>query len=217
MKRLIDRRGFLSDRQSLSSRVSKETWQKLTSTLRNRPKGLAAVKAMEPWLAAFTLMQDGYARAGLDGVNSLGTFVQNLASQDKKPIGALETSKDQILAMADASLAAQEEFLRDTLSCLEKLDSGTQTLRAAWLSGNQSDLQSALGLDSSGSRSGMHQNLIEKRNRRWVDEIKKIAERGGDSLIVVGVEHLVATPYALPDLLDQSGFEVRRVAHQFGG
>lgn len=212
VRTLIDRRGFIADRQLLSSRVSRETWQKLNSVLRTRPKTLASVKTMEPWLAAFTLMQDGYAKAGLDGTNSLGTFVQTLAMRDRKTIRALETARDQIFAMADASSVDQEEFLRDTLNGLGQLNAGTQALRAAWSSGNQSDLQTALGLDSTASQSGMHRRLIEKRNQRWVDEIKKIAERGKDSLIVVGVEHLVATPYALPDLLEQAGFEVRKIA-----
>ena len=211
-KRLVGHRGYLSDRQLLSSRISSETWQKLTLTLSSDPARLAAVSRMEPWLAAITLIQDGYAKASLDRENSLETFLRKQAIRDRKPIGAMETSKDQILAMADIPISDQEVFLKDTLNGLENIDAETQALRDAWMSGNQSLLQTALGFDSAVSRSGMHQSLIGQRNQRWIDKIKEIGERRKDAVIVVGVEHLVSTSSALPELLDKAGFAIRRIA-----
>lgn len=211
VKRLVGRRGLLADQQTISSRIATGTWQKLTAVLATRPAKLAAVSKMEPWLAAFTLIQDGYARAGLDSENSLEMFIQKLAVRDRKPIGAIETSKDQVLAMADTSLSDQEAFLRDTLDGLESIDSETQAIRDAWTSGNQLLLQSALGIGSTPPSSGMHESLIGKRNERWVDKIREIAERGKNSLVVVGVEHVVSTPNGLPELLGKAGFAVHRV------
>jgi uncharacterized protein YbaP (TraB family) len=206
----MDRRGFLGDRQLLTSRVSPVTSQKLKALARRRP-ALAPTLAMEPWLAAFTIVQDGYARAGLDFEHSLETFIQKLAIQDRKPMGALERPRDQILAMADAPLWAQEDFLQDALAKSDSPDFCTDRLRQAWVEGNEERLRTALGLASTQLRSGLHERIISERNRRWRAKIESVMARGRDSLIVVGVEHLVADPNALPALLEQSGLFVRKL------
>ena len=210
VKRLLSQRGMLTDRQSLSTKLSKDMALSLNTAVASS-KGLASVLRMEPWLAALTLTQHGYAQAGLDRDHSLETYLERAATQDKKPLGALETPKDQILAMADAPFTAQEEFLKGTLIGMEKMQAATQTLREAWVSGEEFKLQSALGINSAKLRSGMHQNLIGKRNQQWIQRIKTIARHGKPTLVVVGVEHLVTKPDALPQLLEQEGFSVRRV------
>jgi len=211
VKHLLDRRGFLPDRQSLSNRISKDTWQQMQTALASNPGKLQRLSTMEPWLAAFNLTQDAYARAGLSAEDSLQGFIEHLAARDSKPIGALESPKDQILAMADASLSDQEAFLQDTVRNLDRIGPQTQQLRNAWLSGDQTALQSVLGLNSTPERSGMHQNLIGVRNSRWLRKIREIEKGGKDSIVVVGVEHLISTPYALPDLLTQAGLPAHRV------
>lgn len=211
VRQLIDRRGFVRDRQTLANRLSRDAWSDVQARLGARPEKLTTITAMEPWMAAFFLAQEGYARAGLSGDHSLQSYVESKASHDRKPIGALETPKDQILAMADASPGDQEQFLRETIHGLDGLEASLRTLREAWASGDVGPLVSALGLAPGTARSGMHRSLIGDRNRRWVERIRTISERRANSLIVVGVEHLVAKPYALPDLLRQAGFSVQRV------
>ncbi len=210
-RRLLGRRGYLEDRRSLSTVLSKATWRDLNGYLASHPNDRAAITTMEPWLAAFTLVQKGYAQSGLRTEDSLETFIQRAAIEDRKPVGGIESPREQLLAMADAPLADQEEFLRDTLNGLKNLDSTIQSLREAWLSGDQRRLQNVLGLDATAMRSGMHESLIGARNKHWVTKLRDLAEARKDSLVLVGVEHLVATPYALPDVLEQAGLSIHRV------
>jgi uncharacterized protein len=210
-RQLLGRRGYLEDHQSLSTRISRATWHDLEAYLASRPEERAAISTMEPWLAAFTLIQDGYARAGLHSEDSLESLIERSAIADRKPVGGLEAPKEQILAMADAPLPDQEDFLRNTLAGLKDLSSQTQALREAWVAGTEDRLRRALGVDSTAMRSTMHQNLLAERNRRWVRKLQEIAERGKNVLILVGVEHLVTGPDALPDLLGKAGFAVHRI------
>ncbi len=210
IRRLLDQRGYLQDRRTLSSVVSRSTWEKVSAVQRSRRSTLQGTAAMTPWLAAFSIVQDGYARAGLRAEDSLEGYMERAAIADGKPVGALETAKDQILAMADASAADQEEFLKNTLESLDRLDTSTEALRSAWVNGNESRLRTALGIDPSLARSGMHLNLIANRNSRWVARIKELANRKTNSFVLVGVEHLVSPP-ALPDLLQQSGLKIQRL------
>ena len=208
-KRLLSRRGMLPDRQSLSSRLSKDTALSLRAAI--RAARLDSVLRMEPWLAALTLARNGYVRAGLESDYSLEAYLERAATRDRKPLGALETPKDQILAMADASFADQEEFLRGILKGMDTLQASTETIRNAWVSGEETKLQTALGIDPASLRTGIHKNLIGKRNQQWVQPIQKIAANGKPAMIVVGVEHLVTQPDALSRLLEAAGFSVRRI------
>ena len=211
VKRLLSQRGMLTDRQSLSAKLSKDTWHSLNTMVASSGGKLDSVLRMEPWLAALTLTRNSYVQAGLESDHSLEVYLERAAIEDKKPLGSLETPKDQILTMADASFADQAEFLSGTLAGMENMQATTETLRDAWVSGEEARLQSALGIDSATARSGMHRQLIGKRNRQWVQRIQKIAGRGRPAVIVVGVEHLVAKADGLPHLLRQAGFSVRRV------
>ena len=211
VKRLLSQRGMLTDRQSLSAKLSKDTWHSLNAAITSNAGQLDSVLKMEPWLAALTLTRHGYVQIGLESDHSLEAYLERAAIQDKKPLGSLETPKDQILVMADASFADQQEFLSGTLAGLKNMQATTETLRDAWVSGEEARLQAALGIDSATARSGMHRHLIGKRNLQWVQRIQKIAGRGKPAVIVVGVEHLVAKPDALPRLLERAGFSVRRV------
>ena len=212
IRRLLDRRGFVPDRHSLSSRISPSAWQEFRSALSSSPEKLARYSAMEPWLAAFNLTQDAYAQAGLKAENSLQGYIEHRAAEDRKPVGALESPKDQILAMADASPRDQEEFLRATVQGRDKIEFQTQQLREAWASGDEARLQAVLGLASTPLRSGIHENLIDQRNRRWISKIQEIERAGKNAFIVVGVEHLVSIPHALPDLLEQAGYSIHRTS-----
>ena len=216
-KQFLKRIGFLPDQQQLSSKISRSTWQVMEEALASDPRTLAKVNTMEPWMAALDLTQTAYSKAGLRSENSLQGFFEHRASVDRKPVGGLETPKDQIRAMADTSPADQEEYLLSTVRGLSKMGSETTELRNAWLGGNEANLQSILGLSDTPLRSGMHRNLIGLRNRRWIRKIRDIEADGKNAMIVVGAEHLVSTPYALPDLLTQAGFQIHRISLQGQG
>lgn len=210
-KRLLSQRGMLADRQSLAAKLSKQTWMDLNAAVSSGGSQLTSVLKMEPWMAALTLTRNGYVRAGLKSDNSLETYLERVAIRDKKPLGGLETPKDQILVMADASFADQEDFLRGALTGIGNIQASTEMLRDAWVSGEEPRLQSVLGIDTAETRTGMHRNLIGKRNQQWVRRIQKIAGRGESAMIVVGVEHLVANTDSLPHLLEKAGFSVHRI------
>jgi uncharacterized protein YbaP (TraB family) len=167
---------------------------------------------MEPWLAAFTLSQEGYSQVGLRSDLSLPHYLEELARTDRKVLSGIESPKEQICSLADTSRAEQEKFLVDTIKSYPHLASETQAMRAAWLTGDVAAMQNALGLTATPERSGVHQSLIGNRNHTWVARIKDLAGRNTNSMVVVGVEHLIATPYALPDLLTDAGLEVHRVS-----
>jgi uncharacterized protein YbaP (TraB family) len=209
---LVGRRGYVSSRADLASRVNPATWRGVQSVLGSQPDLLKRVALMQPWLVALTLAQEGYRRAGLQPQYGLDNFVQSRAIADGKPIGSLEKPKDQILALADASLEDQERVLVASLENFRQPDFATTPIRRAWRSGDLVQLQASFGINSDLLNSGdTHVNLLARRNQQWVRKISSLAAAGRSALLVIGVEHLVTRPSGLPELLEREGFQVRRV------
>jgi uncharacterized protein YbaP (TraB family) len=212
VKQHLRARGCLPKRRTLASRIPDVAWQAIKQNLAASPAKLTEISAMEPWLAGLTLTEDGYTKAGLRREDALEGFIQRLAAQDRKPCGSLESPRDQINALADASLADQRQFLTESLTPLAQITASTAALETAWIAGNDDALKTALGLDAAPSAAGLHRNLIGDRNHRWVRKIREIAARGRDVMLVVGVEHLVSEPQSLPAFLEREGFTVRRTS-----
>jgi hypothetical protein len=206
LQRYVAQAGVLPAGVRLDHLVGNQTWRNLEAAFGG---DLDRVSTMQPWLAAFTLIQRSYSAAGLRQAYGLDAFIQRLAIRDAKRIGGLETLQGQLSALAGASRRDQVAFLIESLHRSKATPSRTAQLRRAWVTGDTAALISALDLDEHASQSAIHRNLIEKRNRRWVRKLGQIVNRQETALVVVGIEHLIASP-ALPKLLREAGFVVVR-------
>jgi uncharacterized protein YbaP (TraB family) len=206
---LLARRGYVS-RSTLESRLTPPAWRELCDVLGPASPLLQRVTPCEPWFAALTLTQEGYRRAGLLPENGLDTFLTTRALGEGKRVGALEKPRDQLLAMADAPLPDQERNLRGAVAGYRTSDGATTGLRQAWRRGELAPLQKELGVETA-QPGETHRNLLGKRNELWTRKISSIATAGKPLLVVVGVEHFVTRPDALPELLEREGFKVRRI------
>lgn len=206
---LLARRGYVS-RATLESRLTPPAWRELCDVLGPASPLLQRVTPCEPWFAALTVTQEGYRRAGLVAENGLDTFLTSRAIAEGKRVGALEKPRDQLLAMADAPLTDQERNLRGAVVGYRTSDAATTGLRQAWRRGELAPLQKELGVETT-PQGETHRNLLGKRNELWTRKICSVAVPGKPLLVVVGVEHLVTRPDALPELLERQGFKVRRI------
>ena len=120
---------------------------------------------------------------------------------------AFETSTQQIAFFADAPLADQLASLEDTLEQLDEDPGFYDRLIAAWARGDTAALVT-MGLTPMKQVSlYLYDQLIVQRNRRWADTIASRMAGSGETVIVVGVGHLVG-PDSVPALLRARGFTV---------
>jgi len=208
---LVYRRGYVPSRGALASRITPEAWREVRQTLEGDQALLKRISRMQHWLAALTVSQQGYRRAGLDPQFALDQYLTGRALAERKPIGSLEKPKDQLLAMADADREDQERTLMASLANYRQPDFDTTAVRRAWRLGDLAQLQSCFGVDAATRAGDTHFNLLARRNLQWVRKINGLAASGRSTLLVIGVEHLVTRPDGLPELLQREGFRVRRV------
>jgi hypothetical protein len=55
----------------------------------------------------------------------------------------------------------------------------------------------------------LQQKLVIERNRRWLEEIAKLVERGSNAMVVVGAAHLVGQE-GVVEMLKARGFSVEQ-------
>lgn len=204
-KRLLGLEGLLADRVSLRYVIGPATWGELAAFFQSDPEELAAIDRMKPWLAALKVTQESYSRAGLDRTNSLEYFLLNLAAADHKPVGALETPKEEISALSDAPLDQQKLML---LSALREDPENVRKLDAAWRTGDAAALESILRASAANSPPEVQDRIIAARNRNWLKSFRLIIRRGKTALVLVGIEHLVDPRDGLLALLRQSGCSI---------
>lgn len=160
---------------------------------------------MRPWLVDLKLGLTALARQG--ALASAGVE-QTLA--DAAPAAtrrAFETPTEQIAFFADAPTAEQVASLEDTLRQLEDDPAFYDRLIDAWSRGDVKAVEE-LGLTPMKQVSlTLYDQLIVQRNRRWAETIAGRMAGSGETVIVVGVGHLVG-PDSVPALLRARGFTV---------
>lgn len=199
-------RGYLPEGQTLEALLTpagRDRLIRLTGRLGLAPGALSRV---QPWLADVTL--------GVLALNQQGASVDSgvertlvAAAPPTAARKAFETSTQQIAFFADAPLADQLASLEDTLRQLDEDPDFYTRLIDAWARGDTQALVT-LGLTPMKQVSlHLYDALIVQRNRRWVETIAARMAGSGQTVIVVGVGHLVG-PDSVPAMLRARGFTV---------
>jgi uncharacterized protein YbaP (TraB family) len=93
------------------------------------------------------------------------------------------------------------------LAELDDMPSMVDELYAAWRSGDVRRLDEFL-LEGYRETPKLYDDLVDRRNRNWVPQLKALLERGEDTLVVVGALHLVGER-GLIALLEREGLQPR--------
>ncbi|KQX42922.1 hypothetical protein ASD04_02915 [Devosia sp. Root436] len=171
----------------------------------NMPVGM--VQAMRPWLAANTITVQAMAGKGLatDGVE-----LQLLADLAGERLGFLETGEQQLDVLAGAPDDEQIAMLVATLEQLDTLPKLMDKMLASWLGGTPDRLTDVFLTGMGGFEEAFLERLIYARNRNWMPPLEAMLADNSENLVIVGAAHLVGDGSVL-DLLDNAGYEVRRI------
>jgi hypothetical protein len=204
---LVQLHGILPAGESLADRVDAETMTRL-----NRVAGALELDAqqftrMRPWLAA---MQVSLAFALHDG-HSVDAGVEQVlmreAAAQAKPVSYLETSEQQIMALAGLAPAQEARFLTMSLQQIEEEPDALDAIDAAWASG---DTEALLGLTEPSMRetgAGFYAALITERNAAWTEVLEARLDAPGEVFVAVGAAHLIGEDSVVA-MLRARGYEV---------
>jgi len=134
--------------------------------------------------------------------------LQARAASDRKPIDGLETPAQQFELFDGLPRIDQVELLELTLKELDGIGPRLDALEAAWRAGDLGRLE-ALLLTDYRQRPDLHQRLVVRRNAAWVDPVRGFLRRSEDTLVVVGLLHLLGEQ-GLIALLRKQGLKPER-------
>ena len=199
-------RSSLPEGETLMSLLSQDLQGRLRRELARIGLEEAAVKTMKPWFLALMLSRLELARAGYDPMRGIDLHLYGLAKEAGKKIRGLETARGQIELLDGLDRSEQVGVLRQTLAEIDELVPEVSRLTGMWRAGDAAGLERVLG-ETFRDTPRLYARLVSSRNRAWLPTITALTRRDQDTLVVVGVLHLVGSE-GLVQLLRHEGIRV---------
>lgn len=199
-------RGMLPAGQTLSSMLPAQSAKALAAAAQDLNLSMAVLDRLEPWFAEVALAGAQFRKAGADAGSGVEKQI-SLSAPASAQRRAFESPEQQIAIFDGAPMAEQIASLEETLRELKNDPDAYDDLIAHWMAG---DLK-ALDEDALGplrkSAPGLYARLVTERNDRWIETLKARLDGKGETVVVVGVGHLVGKD-GLPARLRALGYSV---------
>ena len=196
--------GTLPDGSSLRKAVGEERYRRVTAEADRLGLPMEAADRQTPWAIGLELLELQYMQLGFDPEQGVEQQLERRAQADGKPTSGLETVTEQLGVFETLSPEDQARFLDLVVTEMHEVESETQSVVAAWRTGDARKLAALLG-DEYKSFPTLYRTLVTDRNRRWLPQIEKLLKDKDNYLVVVGALHLVGDG-GLLELMRKDGF-----------
>lgn len=201
--------GFRNGLPSILERVSPDKRAALYTTLTRLKLPLAAMDRMETWAAAFTLLALQFQAIDLKGSNGVESSLRSTFAAARKPVGQLETNREQLSFFDQLSEPAQRALLDGAVETPEAMRGQFNEMLKAWTSGDVESIARAFGAEMRDSPE-LRDALLAKRNANWTQWIEQRLAQPGKIMVAVGAGHL-AGEGSVQDMLQKRGYRVTRL------
>ncbi len=188
--------------RSLRASLGEQRWRLLEPRLAGLGLPLEALERFEPWAVALLLASNDFLRRGYSPASGVEGQLQARAAADHKPIDGLETPLVQFELLDGLPRKDQIGLLDLTLEELDRVGTLLESLESAWRAGDLERLDGLL-LREYRLRPDLYERLVGARNARWVPPIRSFLQRPDDTLVVVGLLHLLGERGVITLLRDQ--------------
>lgn len=218
---------YFQDGTKLTDVLPADLYEKLEAVSSLRGYSVSEFVKMKPWAVMSTLSMDATAaQMGMDSLvdaASLGVevYVRGYASKNKKEIGHLETTEEQLGVMDGFSMPLQEYLLESTLNAIlepataKGMDASMGEWPGWWKAGNAAAFaQSFHQGEEQETRPDLAaeycESLIYKRNVNMADRTEALLLGGGEDtyFVTVGLLHLVLPEHSVVKCLEDKGYTV---------
>ena len=203
--------GLIQGGRTLRDLMGPEQYAEAESLAEELQIPLQLLEKSEPWYAAINVEMMMLMRIGFNPMHGVESHFSEIAQRDDKEILGLETTRQQLEFLDNLSPAAQREMLIQTMSDSMELTEIMDKMIKAWYYGDIEFLEKTLLADMQDLEE-LHETIVVRRNRNWVEKIQQLLNEQDDYLIIVGALHLVGEE-GVPHLLSQRGHEVTQL-HQ---
>ena len=195
--------GTLPAGEDLESVVGEERYAAIAKLAASLDLPELVLARLEPWAAAMVLTQFALVKSGFDPQLGIDMQLTERARSDGKRIDGLETVIDQLSIFDSRSMDEQSKFLVDSANDVPKMHEDLGRLVAAWRSGDMRGLEKEFQKERA-QAPALYDELLGKRNRKWLPQIEALLDDDQDCLVVVGTLHFVGRD-GLLELLTRAG------------
>ena len=188
--------------RSLRASLGERRWRLLQPRLAGLGLPLEALDRFEPWAVALLLASNDFLQRGYAPASGVEGQLLARAAADHKPIEGLETPQVQFELLDGLPQKDQIGLLDLTLEELDTVGTLLDALESAWRAGDLKRLDGLL-LREYRQRPDLYERLVGARNVRWVPLIRSFLQRPDDTLVVVGLLHLLGERGVIALLRDQ--------------
>ena len=197
---------FLPSGQSLSALLSPAGRARLAKTAQTFGVSAAQLDKLQPWYAELMIQSELFQQIGIKGSDGVEQQLWAGLSPDAKRV-TLETPQEQIDFFAGAPLKEQIASLEQTLKDVPNARRDYEQLLKAWLDADTKMLDRKVVEPLKKNSPTLYDRVVTQRNSRWVKAIDERLKGHGETVIVVGMGHLIG-PDGVPARLRAQGYKV---------
>jgi uncharacterized protein YbaP (TraB family) len=192
--------------QTLSAELTPKDQARLFSLAQTYAVPMEELERLKPWLAEIRLSVASYRDLGASRDLGVEHQIRAGARADARQF-AFETPEEQIGYLAQGATPDQIASLEETFDELEAGPASFYRLIHAWMDGDLNALSAEALQPLAKASPAVYRTMVVQRNQRWLRVILDRLGRPGESVMVVGVGHLIG-PDGLPTLLRANGIRV---------
>ena len=197
---------FLPEGKSLSAMLSAAGRARLAKTVALFGIPLSQVDRLQPWYAELMIQSTLFQLIGVKGSDGVEQQLWAGLSPSAKRV-TLETPEEQVGFFADAPVKEQIASLEQTLKDAPNAQRDYKELLEAWLGADTRMLDRKVVAPLKKSSPTLYDRVVVQRNARWVKAIDERMKGSGETVMVVGMGHLIG-PDGVPARLRAQGFKV---------
>lgn len=197
---------FLPEGQTLKPMLSRAGRTRLAAIAREGGLPPEEFDRLRPWYAELMVQGIMFRKVGAEGADGVEQQLWAGVPPGAKRV-ALETVKEQIGFFADAPAKEQLASLEQTLKDAANAEHDYQLLLKAWMAGDVRTLDREVVIPLKKTSPTLYVRLVTERNARWIDALTRRMAGSGNTVIVVGMGHLIG-PDGLPAQLRARGYRV---------
>lgn len=196
-------------KENITRYLQPDTVKALEDHLTSRGIAVEPMLKLKPGLLSITLTMVELQRLGLAGTG-VDEFFNLKALNEKRNIKYLETASEQLRFIEEMGQGVENEFIKYSLNDLKKLPDLISSLKAAWKSGDNKQMQNIAIAPFRDLFPKIHNMLLVERNNNWIPKIEKMVKTEEVELVLFGALHLVGKDGILSQL-KELGYTIENI------